>query len=89
MFEKLHVDFRTKSRMGCVMANDDKIDPSKVRAGLFALVTARLEDAHDIAVKGQGVHLNDQNVKDLIVDLHSVLEEVKIQIDTLDLMYDP
>jgi len=71
------------------MADDDKIDTIKVRTGLFALITARLEDAHDITVKGQAVHLNDQNVKDLIVDLCSMLDEVKIQIDVLDLMHDP
>jgi hypothetical protein len=36
------------------MANlSDEIDAIKVRSALFALVTARLEDAHMFAVKGQ------------------------------------
>ena len=68
------------------MANDDEIDPIKVRTGLYALITARIEDAHDIAVKGQAVRLKDQKVEDLIVDLRSMLDEMKIQTDAIELM---
>jgi len=45
------------------MANlGDKIDPVKVRSALFALITARLEDAHIFAVKGQSRDLNAADV---------------------------
>lgn len=50
---KLHVDFSVTSSMDQYMANTaDGIDLIRVRTGLFALITAKLEDAHEIAVKG-------------------------------------
>lgn len=73
------------SSLGAHMVDGNEIEPIKVRTGLFALITARIEDAHDIAVKGQAVHLKDQNVEDLIVDLRSMLDEIKIQIDAIEL----
>jgi len=71
------------------MANDgDEIDAIEVRTELFALITARLEDAHDIAVRGQAAKISNQDIGDLIVDLRSILDEIKIQIDAIDLMCD-
>ncbi len=67
---------------------DDEIDPIKVRTGLFALITARLEDAHEIAVKGQAAKIGNQNIGDLIVDLRSILDEINIHIDAIDLIQD-
>ena len=80
------MDFRTTLSMGYVMADDDEIDPTKVRSGLFALITARLEDAHEIAVKGQAAKISGQDVGGLVVDLRSVLDEITIQIDAIELM---
>ncbi len=68
------------------MKNEDEVDPIKVRTGLFALVTARLEDAHEIAVKRQAAKISIQDVGDLIVDLRSMLDEINIQIDAIEMM---
>lgn len=86
MFEKLHVDFPASASMGRDMADDDEIDPAKVRSGLFALITARLEDAHEIAVKGQATKISVQDIGDLVVDLRSALDETTIHIDAIKLM---
>ncbi len=84
------MDFHAKSSMGWNMAGtDDEIGPIKVRTGLFALITARLEDAHEIAVKGQATKIGNQNIGDLIVDLRSMLDEINIHIDAIDLIQDP
>ncbi len=87
--QKLHVDFHAKSSIGSDMAfTDDEIDPIKVRTGLFALITARLEDVHEVGVKGQATKIGNQNIGDLIVDLRSMLDEIDIQIDAIDLLHD-
>ncbi|WP_109355470.1 hypothetical protein [Sphingorhabdus sp. EL138] len=70
------------------MADDDEIDPIKVRTGLFALVTARLEDAHQIAVKGQAASVGNRDVSGLVIELRSLLDEINVQLDALDLMHD-
>lgn len=68
---------------------DNEIDPIKVRTGLFALITARLEDIHEIAVKGQATKISSQDIGDLIVDLRSTLDEINIHIDAIELLRDP
>jgi hypothetical protein len=69
------------------MANlDDEMDPVKVRSALFALITARLEDAHAFAVKGQARDLDAADVKDCITDIRSILDEVQIQLDAAKLI---
>lgn len=50
---KLHVEFWSRLGIDRDMVNLDEIDPQKARSGLFALITARLEDAHELAVRGQ------------------------------------
>lgn len=49
---------------------------------------SRLEDAHEIAVKGQAAKIGNQNIGDLIVDLRSILDEINIHIDAIDLIQD-
>ncbi|QTD56910.1 hypothetical protein [Parasphingorhabdus cellanae] len=68
---------------------NDEIDPIKVRTGLFSLITARLEDAHEIVVRGQAAKISDRDIGNLIIDLRSMLDEVNIQIDATDLLRDP
>ena len=69
------------------MANiDEEIDPVKVRSALFALITARLEDAHIFAVNGQARDLDAADVKGRIIDLRSVLDKIRIQLDAAELI---
>ncbi|QTD57199.1 hypothetical protein [Parasphingorhabdus cellanae] len=63
------------------MKNDDKIDHIAVRTGLFTLITARLEDAHEIAVKGQSTKIDEQLVSQLSSDLESNLDEIQILLN--------
>ena len=60
------------------METDDRFDAIKLRGALFALVTARLEDAHEIAVKGQSSKANQGLISKLTIDLESHLEEIRI-----------
>lgn len=70
------------------MANlDYEIDPIKVRSALFALTTARLEDAHVFAVKGQSRELNDAEIRNCITDIRSILDEVQIQLDAAEFIF--
>lgn len=59
---KLHVDFLLHLSADWGMINFDEIDPRKARSGLFALVTERLEDAHELAVHGQNSDLERNEV---------------------------
>jgi len=69
------------------MANlDDEIDPIKVQSALFALITARLEDAHMFAVKGQSRDLNAPVAKSYITDIRSYLGEIQILLDASELV---
>lgn len=59
------------------MDNNDKFDATKVRGALFALITARLEDAHEIAVKGQSSKTDQNLISQLTSDLEAHLEEIQ------------
>lgn len=73
--------------MGCGMVNiDDEIDPIKVRTGLFAIITARLEDANMLAVRGQSRGLNTADARNYITDIQSILDEIQIQLDAAELI---
>jgi len=73
--------------MGCHMANiEDEIDPTRVRSGLFALITARLEDANVVAVNGQATHLSTDLANTHINDIRSILSEIEIQLDAAELI---
>tara|TARA_R110000772_G_scaffold2472_1_gene8926 strand:+ start:2640 stop:2852 length:213 start_codon:yes stop_codon:yes gene_type:complete len=69
------------------MANlSDEIDAIKVRCALFALITARLEDAHMFAVRGQARDLNAADTRNCITDIRSILDKVHIQLDAAELI---
>lgn len=73
--------------MGCGMVNiDDEIDPLKVRTGLFAIITARTEDANMLAVRGQSRGLNTADARNYITDIQSILDEIQIQLDAAELI---
>lgn len=67
-------------------AIEDEIDPIKLRTGLFALITARLEDAHEFAVKGQSCDANNEEVADYHTDIASNLDEIGIQLQAIELI---
>lgn len=78
------MDFRAKPSICCDKSNiDDEVDPIRVRCALFALITARLEDAHMFAVKGQARDLNASDARNCITDIRSILDEVHIQLDAI------
>ncbi len=68
------------------MANDDEIDPVKVQTGLFALITARLEDAHEFAVKGQSENANAEQAAGYVGDIISNLDEIYVQLNAIELI---
>lgn len=55
-------------------------------SGLFAIITARLEDANMLAVKGQSRGLNTANARNYITDIQSILDEIQIQLDAAELI---
>ena len=63
------------------MENDETFDAVKVRGALFALITARLEDAHEIAVKGQSSESDQQLISQLTSDLEGNLDEIRILLN--------
>lgn len=65
---------------------NDEIDSKKVRSGLCAIITARLEDAHMFAVKGQSKDLDAAEVSDQTTNIRSILDEVAIQLDAAQLI---
>ncbi len=68
------------------MANlNDEFEPIKVRSALFALITARLEDAHVFAVEGQSKDLNAVKIRSCIIEIRSILDEVQIELDAAEL----
>lgn len=71
---------------GCMASSDGEIDPIKIRTGLFAMLTARLEDAHDFAVKGQSIELNNGEILDCISDINSAVEEMEILVGSIELI---
>ncbi len=68
------------------MANEDEIDPVKIQAGLFALITARLEDAHEFSIKGQSAKANAEQVAGYVSDIGSNLDEISIQLNAINLI---
>lgn len=70
----------------CMAKIEEELDPTKVRTGLFAIMTAMLESAHDAAVKGQSSKSTTDDVEDQITDIRSILSEVEIQLDAAELI---
>lgn len=81
--EKLHVDFERKLSMSRIMVDIDQIDPQKARSGLFALVTARLEDAHELAVRGQRREIDQAEVLKLLDDLIDQTNQIEILLKAI------
>lgn len=75
---KLHVDFHAKSSIEWGMINLDEIDPRKARSGLFALVTARLEDAHELAIGGQNGKIDESEATKLLDGLVDQASQIEI-----------
>ncbi|WP_461457489.1 hypothetical protein [Parasphingorhabdus sp.] len=60
------------------MINLDEIDRHEVRSGLFALITARLEDAHELAVRGQNGELEQNESMTLLEALVDQVSQTEI-----------
>jgi len=60
------------------MINLDEIDPLKARSGLFALITERLEDAHESAVRGQSSNIDQSEVLKLLDGLIDQANQIEI-----------
>ena len=84
--QKLHVDLRREIDVAVCMEYQDDIQPIKVRTGVFAIITARLEDMHEIAIAGQSARLDADEVAKCVLDLESQLEEVEILLSAVHVM---
>jgi len=84
--QKLLLDLREETSVVGSMESDDKFDAIKVRGALFALITARLEDAHEIAVRGQSCKADQELISQITSDLEGNLEEIQILLNTLALV---
>ena len=81
IIKKLLLDLRQETSVVGSMESDDKFDAIKVRGALFALITARLEDAHEIAVRGQSSKADQELISQLTSDLEGNLEEIRILLN--------
>jgi len=88
IMQKLLLDLREETSVVGSMESDDKFDAIKVRGALFALITARLEDAHEIAVKGQSSKADQQLISQLISDLEGNLDEIRILLNASEIVSD-
>ena len=79
--QKLRVDLREETRLVEGMNNDERFDAAKVRGALFALITARLEDAHAISVRGQSAKADQELISQLTIDLEGNLDEIRILLN--------
>ena len=84
--EKLLLDLPEKTSLGGCMNNDEKIDAIKVRGALFALITARLENAHEFALKGQSSKTVQKLISQLTIDPEVHLEEIQILLNASELV---
>ncbi len=64
--------------MSRVMINLDEIDPRKARSGLCALVTARLEDSREVAVRGQRSEVDHGDMIELLEELVDQISQIEI-----------
>ncbi|WP_159646175.1 hypothetical protein [Sphingorhabdus sp. 109] len=81
IMQKLLLDLREETSVVGSMVSDDKFDATKVRGALFALIAARLEDAHEIAVRGQSSKADQQRIWQLTRDLEGNLEKIRILLN--------
>ena len=85
-FEKMRVDFLLQMSVVWCMINLDEIDPRMARSGLFALMTARLEDAHELAVRGQSREINQPDVVKLLDGLVDQTNQIEILLTAIGTM---
>ena len=64
---------------------DSMKSKATVTSGLFGLITAKLEDAHDASVIGQG-NLNDVGRQTVINELRTAQDEIAILLSAVDLI---
>jgi len=76
--QKMGVDFWRTVSLDSGMINLDEIDPRKARSGLFALVTARLEDAHELAVRGQNPKLGQNETLSLLEEIADQTNQIEV-----------
>ena len=81
IMQKLLLDLREETSLVGCMDTDEKLDAIKVRGALFALITARLEDAHEIAVRGQSSKADPQLISQLTSVLEDNLDEIRILLN--------
>jgi len=65
---------------------NSEIDKAKVISGLFGLITAKLEDAHEASVTGQGQRVGDEARCQAIVDIRSTQDEISILLSAIELV---
>jgi len=65
---------------------DSEIDKSAATSGLFGLITAKLEDAHDASVAGQGRRMTDNARQAAINDLRTTQDEIAILLPAIGLI---
>lgn len=70
------------------MINLDEVDPQKARSGLFALITARLEDAYEFAVRGQSPEVDRIEYLALFDELTYQYNQIEILIIALGAIQD-
>lgn len=58
------------------MAIDDDMNPDATVPALFAEITALLEDAHEIAVRGQNSKLSGAEYRSCVTELRYSLDQI-------------
>lgn len=67
------------------MAIDDDMKPGATIPALFAEITALLEDAHEIAARGQNSKLNRADYRAQADDLRRALDQIQTLSETVQL----
>lgn len=65
-----------------MVQNDDNIPRTDVPA-LFAEITALLEDAHEISVRGQSSRLERQRYLRATAQLETILNQIRLNSDAI------
>lgn len=65
---------------------DGQMNKAEVISGLFGLLTATLEDAHDASVVGQGTNVPDEERQAAINNLRTAQGEIAILLSAIELI---
>lgn len=65
------------------MVQDDNNIPRADVPALFAAITALLEDAHEIAVRGQSSRLKRQRYLGAAAKLETILDRIRLNSDAI------